>query len=134
MKGKRRSPDNPAEWLGRARSSLTLSAAKTPGVLYEDLCYQAQQAAEKALKAVFVSRKIPYPYTHDINALLSGLELHGIAIPEPLWRAVTLTTYASDTRYPGIETPVTKEEYLAAVGLALDILRWAEEQAGKMPD
>jgi len=117
MRGKKRSPDNPAEWLGRARSSLALSAAKTPGVLYEDLCFQAQQAAEKALKAVFVSRKIPYPYTHDINALLSGLEQHGLAIPEMLWSAVTLTSYASDTRYPGIETPVTKEEYHRAVGL-----------------
>ena len=130
MRGQRRSPDDPAEWLGRARSSLTLSAAKTPGVLYEDLCFQAQQAAEKALKAVFVSRKIPYPYTHDINALLSGLEQHGIAIPEPLWRAVTLTSYASNTRYPGTATPVTKEEYTVAVRLRKDVLLWAEEQVG----
>ncbi|PKG31598.1 HEPN domain-containing protein [Methanoregula sp.] len=130
MKGKKHSPDNPAEWLARARSSLALSAAKTPGVLYEDLCYQAQQAAEKSLKEVFVARKIPYPYTHDINALLSGLEQHGIVIPEPLWSAVTLTSYASDTRYPGHEIPVTKEEYHGAIGLAEDILRWAEHQAG----
>jgi HEPN domain-containing protein len=131
MKGKRRSPDNPAEWLERAGSSLALSAAKTPGVLYEDLCFQAQQAAEKAIKAVFVARKIPYPYSHDINALLSGLELDGASIPETLWSAVILTSYASDTRYPGFETPVTKEEYLRAVELAKGILRWAEEQVGQ---
>lgn len=130
MKGKKRSPDNPEDWLGRARSSLALSSVKTPGVLYEDLCFQAQQAAEKAVKAVFVARKIPYPYTHDINALLSGLEQHGIVIPEPLWNAVTLTSYASDTRYPGIETPVTKEEYQQAVRLAQEILNWAEGLAG----
>ncbi len=130
MKGKKRSPDNPEDWLGRARSSLALSSVKTPGVLYEDLCFQAQQAAEKAVKAVFVARKIPYPYTHDINALLSGLEQHGIVIPEPLWNAVTLTSYASDTRYPGIETPVTKEEYHQAVRLAQEILNWAEGLAG----
>ncbi|PKL56245.1 MAG: DNA-binding protein, partial [Methanomicrobiales archaeon HGW-Methanomicrobiales-5] len=121
---------DPAEWLGRARSSLNLSSAKTSGVLYEDLCFQAQQAAEKALKAVFVSRKIPYPYTHDINALLSGLEQQGIAIPEPLWRAVTLTSFASSTRYPGTTTPVTKEEYTGAVLIAKDVLLWAEEQVG----
>ena len=130
MRGQRRSPDDPAEWLGRARSSLTLSSVKTPGVLYEDLCFQAQQAAEKALRAVFVSRKIPYAYTHDINALLSGLEQHGIAIPEPLWRAVTLTSYASNTRYPGTTSPVTKEEYTGAVRIAQDVLSWAEEQVG----
>ena len=128
MKGNKRSPDNPAEWISRAKSSLTLSSTKTHGVLYEDLCFQVQRAAEKALKAVFVARKIPYPYTHDINALLSGLEQHGIAIPEPLWLAVTLTSYASDTRYPGITSPVTKEEYTVAVRLAHDVLLWAEGQ------
>ena len=128
MSGRRQSPDNPEEWLTRARSSLTLASTKTPGVLYEDLCFQAQQAAEKAIKAVFVSRKIPYPYTHDINALLSGLDQHNLTIPEPLWCAVTLTSYASDTRYPGIASPVTKEEYTEAIRFAQGVLSWAEEQ------
>lgn len=130
MREKKRSPDNPAEWIVRAKSSLALATAGTPGVLYEDLCFQAQQAAEKALKAVFVSQKIPYQYTHDINALLSGLEQQGVEIPLPLWDAVTLTSFASDTRYPGTATPVTKEEYRAAVRLAQEILHWAEEQVG----
>ena len=130
MKGKKRSPDNPTGWIARAKSSLALAAARTPGVLYEDLCFPAQQAAEKALKAVFVSKKIPYQYTHDINALLSSLELQGIEIPLPLWDAVTLTSFASDTRYPGTATPVTKEEYHEAVRLAQEVLRWAEEQTG----
>ena len=80
MRGIKRSPDNPAEWLHRARSSLALARQKTTEVLYEDLCYQAQQAAEKALKAVLVFDKIPYPYTHDINALLSVLEQNGITL------------------------------------------------------
>lgn len=128
MKEKKRSPDNPVEWIVRAKSSLALATAITPGVLYEDLCFQAQQAAEKALKAVFVSRKIPYQYTHDINALLSGLEQNGIEIPLPLWDAVTLTSFASDTRYPGTATPVTQEEYTNAVRLAREILHWANGQ------
>jgi len=128
MKGKKRSPDNPDEWLRRAESSLALAGAKTPGVLYEDLCYQAQQAAEKALKAVFVARKIPYPYTHDINALLSALGHQGLTIPEDLWRAVTLTSYASDTRYPGFELPVTETEYDTAVTRAKAVIHWAGGQ------
>jgi len=130
MRGKKRSPDNPAEWITRSKSSLALAAATPPGVLYEDLCFQAQQAAEKALKAVFVFRKIPYPYTHDINALLSGLEQKGVEIPLPLWDAVTLTSFASDTRYPGTATPVTRDEYTEAVRLAQEILHWTEEMTG----
>jgi HEPN domain-containing protein len=130
MKGKKRLPDNPVGWIARAKSSLALATGRTPGVLYEDLCFQAQQAAEKALKAVFVSKKIPYQYTHDISILLSSLELQGIEIPLPLWDAVTLTSFVSDTCYPGTATPVTKEEYHEAVRLAQEILCWAEEQAG----
>jgi len=130
MKGRKRSPDNPDEWLHRAKSSLALARQKTADVLYEDLCYQAQQAAEKALKAVLVAGKIPYPYTHDINALLSVLEQNNKSFPEELWSAVTLTSYASDTRYPGFDKPVTKDEYDKAIILAHMILRWAEEQIG----
>lgn len=130
MRGIKRSPDNPDEWLHRARSSLALARQKNTDVLYEDLCFQAQQAAEKAIKAVLVAGKIPYPYTHDINALLSVLEQNNISFPEELWSAVTLTSYASDTRYPGFDNPVTKDEYDKAIILAHTILRWAEKQIG----
>lgn len=39
------SPDNPLEWLNRARSSMNLANAQNDEVYLEDLCYQAQQAA-----------------------------------------------------------------------------------------
>lgn len=116
--------------MARAKSSLALASANTPGVLNEDLCFQAQQAAEKALKAVFVAQKIPYPYTHDINALLSGLEQHHVGIPGPLWDAVTLTSFASDTRYPGTTSPITNAEYEEAIRLASAVISWAENQVG----
>jgi HEPN domain-containing protein len=47
-------PDDPAEWLRRARSSLERARAdaRLPGVYLEDLCFDAQQAAERASKAV----------------------------------------------------------------------------------
>jgi hypothetical protein len=47
-----------------------------------------------------------------------------------LWSAVTLTSYASDTRYPGFDNPVTKDEYDKAIILAHTILRWVEKQIG----
>jgi hypothetical protein len=47
-----------------------------------------------------------------------------------MWEAVTLTSFASNTRYPGTAIPVTKEEYHEAVRLAQEILRWAQEQIG----
>ena len=51
-------PDDPNEWMNRARSSMNLAYARGDGILYEDLCFQAQQAAEKAIKAIFVDTRI----------------------------------------------------------------------------
>lgn len=46
-------PEDPMEWLNRARSNLVRAKEvfHISGVYLEDLCFDAQQAAEKALKA-----------------------------------------------------------------------------------
>ncbi|MFA6333192.1 MAG: HEPN domain-containing protein [Methanoregula sp.] len=60
---KRLQPDNPVEWLNRAKSSLSLARQQSHEIYREDLCYQAQQAAEKAVKAVYISKN-PCCNTH----------------------------------------------------------------------
>ena len=119
-------PDSPDEWMNRARSSLALAKNTSPDIYFEDLCYQAQQAAEKAIKAIFISEKITFPYIHDITALLTRLEHHGITVPGEIRTASVLSIYASQTRYPGIEPPLTKDEYKIAVFKAESVIVWAE--------
>jgi HEPN domain-containing protein len=47
-------PGTAQDWMARAKSDLALAQVPLPkGAFYEDLCYHAQQAAEKALKAVY---------------------------------------------------------------------------------
>jgi len=46
-------PDDPRERLNRARSSLAQAKVEHPDVYFEDLCFNAQQAAEKAIKTLF---------------------------------------------------------------------------------
>jgi HEPN domain-containing protein len=53
MPPERFSPDDPREWLNRARH-LARAQAKITGVYLEDLCFDAQQAAEKAIKALLI--------------------------------------------------------------------------------
>ena len=120
-------PDDPREWLRRARSNLTLARNRVPDVELEDLCFEAQQAAEKAIKTVMISRNIDFPYVHNVSLLLSMLEEHGISVPNAVRRAVRLTPYAVDTRYPGVAGPVNEHEYLDAVDIAEIVVRWAEE-------
>jgi len=55
-------PDDPREWLNRARSNLAQAKVEHPAVYLEDLCLHAQQAAEKAIKALLLQRGIRFPY------------------------------------------------------------------------
>jgi len=123
----RRAPDDPVEWLNRARSNLTRARedARLDGVYLEDLCFDAQQAAEKAIKAVLIRRGIEFPYVHDLGRLFTLLEENGLEVPQNVRAAETLTPYAAIARYPTLFEPVTREQYLRAVELAEAVLEWA---------
>lgn len=96
----------------------------------EDLCFDAQQAAEKAIKALLVKKGVAFPYVHDIAHLLDLLEQTGVQIPDPVRRAEDLTRYAVVTRYPGVAEPVTESHYREAVASAEAVVRWAGEVIG----
>ena len=54
MASKRFPPTDPREWLRRAKLNLARSQNLLEDADYEDYCFDAQQAAEKANKAVFI--------------------------------------------------------------------------------
>lgn len=128
MPPERLSPDDPREWLRRAHSSLIQAQTEQPGVYLEDLCFNAQQAAEKALKALLIHLGIRFPYVHDINRLLELLAQAGVEIPEQLFLAGSLSDYAVEVRYPGIAEPVTREDYDESVNQAQMIVAWVESK------
>ncbi len=121
-------PGSPADWLRRAQSDLSLARIPQPeGVLLEDLCFHAQQAAEKALKAVLVANSIPIPRTHNLTMLL-GLMPGDLELPQAVDDAAILTDYAVSSRYPGDYEPVDEDELREAVRLAEATVTWAQEQ------
>jgi HEPN domain-containing protein len=119
-------------WLRRAQSNLAFAQAGplSSEILYEDLCFNAQQAAEKALKAFCIAAGVAFPKTHDLGYLIELLERAGILLPEELQLVKVLTDYAVGTRYPGNYDPVTVEEYRAAAGLAGELLAWVRRELG----
>ena len=120
------------EWLRRANGNLARAKQSKPkGAFWEDLCFDAQQAAEKAIKAVLRFRAIDFPKTHDIRELLTLLDSNGQVIPAEIWDTMDLTDYAVETRYPGPAEPVTQKEYRKAVKMAERVVRWAENQITK---
>ncbi len=127
MSADRWPPDDPREWLNRARSNLIRAKSQIPKVYLEDLCFDAQQAAEKAIKALLIHLEVRFPYTHDLAELLTLVEQAGQHIPEKVKRAAILSDYAVETRYPGPAEPVTQEEYEEAVAIAEEVVGWVDE-------
>ncbi|MDE0126089.1 MAG: HEPN domain-containing protein [Bryobacterales bacterium] len=119
-------PDDPRERLNRARSNLARAQTLIPAAYLEDACFDAQQAAEKAIKAVMVLRGIEYPYFHELHRLLDILEADGERIPDAVRRAEDLTQFATAARYPGLEEPVTEQGHSEAVNRAQAVVQWAE--------
>ncbi|MEW6286425.1 MAG: HEPN domain-containing protein [Chloroflexota bacterium] len=122
-------PTNPHVWLLRAKANLTLAekGGRLKGVAYEDLCFNAQQAAEKALKAVCLAYELEFPKTHSLVHLIDILAAGGVEIPETVRDADILTQYAVQSRYPSVTEDITKDEYRDALKLASKVVFWAEK-------
>ena len=125
MPPERFAADDPREWISRARSSLRKARQTAPGIYLEDLCFDAQQAAEKAIKAVLLQRGISFPYIHDLGRLLELLAQAGESIPEDVREAAKLSDYAVLTRYPLPGVLVDRTAYEAAIRIADDVVHWA---------
>ena len=97
-------------WLRFAREDLTAAEAllRDEGVVPRHVCWLAQQAAEKALKAALVAVDVEFPFRHDLDALRNLLP--------PGWRIKSehpdlaeLTEWAVEARYPGDWPDATRE-------------------------
>jgi HEPN domain-containing protein len=78
--------------------------------------FHAQQAVEKALKAVLTVREVDYPFTHDLELLVALCDRSGATVPADLVDVPRLSPYAAALRY-GDASPGTVDRPTA--------LRWA---------
>ncbi|MBU1261642.1 HEPN domain-containing protein [bacterium] len=115
------------EWLKRARSNLERAQAGkiSEGILYEDLCFDCQQSAEKAIKALLISLDKKFPPIHSMARLLELVSEVSTTIPEEVKMAIDLTEYAVKTRYPGEREPISEEEYKESLKIAEIVYEWA---------
>jgi HEPN domain-containing protein len=97
----------------------------------EDHCFDAQQAAEKAIKAVFIVCGLTFPFIHDLGRLLALLVQGGIRVPKYVIESDRLTRYAVTARYPGLSSPITPREHRRAVRIATAVLLWAMREVDR---
>jgi HEPN domain-containing protein len=123
----RPTPGSPTDWLRRARSDLALASIALPeGALYSELCFHAQQAAEKSLKAVLIHHGVEFRKVHDLDYLITRLPSH-TPLPPEVEEVAALTSYAVQFRYPGDYEEITAEEHREAIQLAWQVYHWAEQ-------
>jgi HEPN domain-containing protein len=71
-----------ADWLDQAQGDLEHAQSDLAGGYFDWACFSAQQAAEKAVKAV-LQRKGDEAWGHSVADLLDALGSHG-AVPDRL--------------------------------------------------
>jgi HEPN domain-containing protein len=90
-------------WLAYARDDLRAAEAlKSSQIPARISCFHAQQAAEKAIKAVFVVEQVDFPYTHDLVRLAEALP-PGWSIDASSADLGDLSRWAVESRYPMLD-------------------------------
>lgn len=124
-------PESVAEWMRIVRGDLALArTSPSPEVPLELLCFHAQQATEKAVKAVLIFRGMKPPRIHDIGKLLDLLPTDVPRTPE-VEASRGLTYYATVSRYPWKGAPVSVGQCRDALRLAEAVVVWAAGIVGR---
>jgi HEPN domain-containing protein len=88
--------------------------------------FHAQQAVEKALKAVLAASGDDFPWTHDLRHLMDRLEAIETPLPATLREVRTLGPWAVEFRYgQTIDDLLEREQALA---LAIEVIEWAQAE------
>ena len=94
---------SPHSWLAHARSDLRITqiCRSDSGVLPNQTVFHAQQAAEKAIKAVLLDleHKIRFPRTYDLGELIVLIRQHAVMWPFAPDEVEALSPFAVETRY-----------------------------------
>ena len=118
-------------WLDTARKDLEFARLAAAADFHAHACFNAHQAAEKAVKAVHYGSGARAVLGHGIRQLVERLDIQSLRAL--LSAARQLDLYYIPARYPsGLDdgTPdeaFSEDESSRAIGLARDIVRAAAE-------
>ena len=96
--------ENALRWMSQAEYDLAASEDILEDGRFNWACFVAQQAAEKAVKSIYLSRGEDVDRVHSVSALVRGDARRGISgLPEieaELEAAAELDRHYVPTRYP----------------------------------
>ncbi|MHB8891449.1 MAG: HEPN domain-containing protein [Candidatus Limnocylindrales bacterium] len=127
MSPKRKNPsadyeDEAGRWLAFARGDLeSATALLGTGTPNRNVGYLAQQAVEKALKAVILLDNAPFEMTHDLTSVAAQLPAD-LLTPVDTADLAWLADLETSARYPDEGDMVTGDDARRAAGMADAIL------------
>src|SRR5580704_76446 len=100
------------KWIKKAEGDLYTVALllKSENCQSDICCYHAQQCAEKYLKAYLISRRILFPYIHDLEKLIELCSISNQRFDELKIVGIKLTDYAIKPQYPDEIDDLTVED------------------------
>lgn len=102
-------------WLRQAEKDLESARDSSNSGHYEWACFQAQQAAEKALKAFLLSKGFRAILSHSIRELLQDCSKYAAGLELFISKGKVLDSYYIPTRYPnGLVGSQIPAEYYSA--------------------
>ncbi len=114
------------EWLEMARGDLDFASDyPAPKGHYLRLCFFAQQAAEKAIKAVLIKEGVEFPFIHNLERPLK-LVPPRVTVPPEVQAAKVLTDYAAVFRYLPHPEAADEQDWGEGFRLADAVVEWAE--------
>jgi HEPN domain-containing protein len=115
--------------LRKAEGDLAVVRAlvDNPAISDDAIGFHAQQAVEKALKAVLALAGIRFPRTHDLDFLLELADEAMVPVPDVIREARWLTPWSAEFRYddPPVPDALDRAASVRSAGLAL---RWADDE------
>jgi HEPN domain-containing protein len=92
--------------------------------------FHAQQAVEKAIKAVLTDRGVEYPLTHNLSVLLDHVRSAGPALPSDHLDLPALTPFGAMLRYETSSSSASPLDRAWAMGSVRRTLEWAQGLLG----
>ncbi len=112
------------EWLERAEKDLRLAEHDLAGGFADAAAFNAQQAAEKALKAVCLARSGELHRMHDLVLLGRLVGLDGQLLSE----CASINEFYASARYPDVGAPVSFKAAEGAIRVAEKVFLWSKKQ------
>jgi HEPN domain-containing protein len=112
-------------WIQKAQNDL-VTASQTlllPNGPTDTVCFHAQQAVEKALKAALVGQNVAFPKIHDSLKLLDMVLPFAPELEMYRERFAEISGYAIEVRYPSDLVEPTREEALQAFKFAEEVVQ-----------